>query len=107
MVKVTRKRRSDRKHVIYCAVNVLSGDFYIGLTVVSGQAIKKSVKVRWQKHVSRAKCEAKEWSMCAHIREWGPECFDLKVLDVVRGRKPAHQAEREFIRRLQPTLNTF
>ncbi len=35
MVKVTRKRRSDRKHVIYCAVNVLSGDFYIGLTVLS------------------------------------------------------------------------
>lgn len=102
-----RKRRNDRRHVIYTARNVLSGDLYIGLTVVTGQAVKKSVKVRWQKHVSRAKQEPKQWAFCVAIRTWGPECFELEVLEVIRGRKPAHQRERELIRTLQPSLNTF
>jgi hypothetical protein len=29
------------------------------------------------------------------------------VVEVVRGRKPAHQRERELIAELAPTLNTF
>jgi hypothetical protein len=102
-----RKPRSDRKHAVYCIRNILTDDFYIGITVTNGSAIKRAVKVRFQKHVSRAMVETKDWSFCKAIREWGAECFDHTVLEVVRGRKPAHQRERELIRTLKPTLNTF
>ena len=30
-----------------------------------------------------------------------------QVLEVVRGRKPAHQRERQLIAEFEPTLNTF
>lgn len=101
-----RKKRSDRNHVIYVIENVLTGETYIGLTVVAG-GVKKSCKVRLQKHVSRAKQETKNWALCEAIREWGPECFDIRALSVVRGRKLAHVVERDMIRVYQPTLNTF
>lgn len=102
-----RKRRSDRKHAVYAVVNILTGDCYIGITVTQGAAVKRAVKVRFQKHVSRAKQESKDWSFCRAIREWGAECFEPRVLEVVRGRKAAHQRERELIKTLNPTLNTF
>ena len=56
-----RKKRSDRNHVLYKITCVDTGDSYVGLTVSQGRAFLKSVKVRWQKHVSRAKRENKEW----------------------------------------------
>lgn len=102
-----RKKRCDRKHALYCATNILTGEQYVGLTVINGSAIKRAVKVRWQKHVSRARCEAKAWALCEALRFWGPEAFDLTVLEVVRGRKQAHQREREVIKQTQPELNTF
>ena len=104
---VNRKRRSDRKHAIYRIVNILTGECYIGITVTNGNAVKRAVKVRFQKHVSRAKQESKSWAFCEAIRAWGSECFEPEVLEVVRGRKPAHQRERELIREFNPTLNTF
>jgi len=106
-LRKTRKPRSDRKHAVYRVFNILTGEFYIGITVTNGPAVKRAVKVRFQKHVSRALVETKDWSFCSAIRAWGPECFDYEVLEVVRGRKPAHQRERELIRTLKPTLNTF
>jgi len=53
------KKRCDRNHVIYC-LTAETGDQYIGLTVAQGQAYLRSVKVRVQKHLSRAKRENKE-----------------------------------------------
>lgn len=102
-----RKKRSDRKHALYCATNVLTGERYVGLTVTQGAAVKRAVKVRWQKHVSRAKREAKDWALCKALRFWGAEAFELTVLEVVRGRKQAHQRERQLIAETQPELNTF
>jgi hypothetical protein len=102
-----RKARSDRNHVIYQVTCVDTGDTYIGLTVAKGQAFLRSVKVRVQKHFSRAKVEDKNWSFCEAIRS-NPEAeWRYEVLEVIRGRKPAHQREREFIAEFQPTLNTF
>lgn len=101
-----RKRRSDRNHVIYVIENILTGEQYIGLTVVSG-GVRKSVKVRFQKHVSRAKQETKPWALCEAIRFWGAECFDARALTTVRGRKLAHVAERDLINTYSPSLNTF
>ena len=102
-----RKPRSDRNHVLYRVECVDTGDSYIGLTVAQGQAFLRSVKVRWQKHVSRAMTEDKNWSFCNALRN-NAECeWRYEVLDVVRGRKPAHQSERALIDLFEPTLNTF
>ena len=98
-----RKKRNDRNYVLYR----LSGDGedYIGLTVAVGSAFCRSVKVRVQKHISRAFREGKDWSLCAFLRS--TEVVHYEVLEVVRGRKNAYQRERELIREYSPTLNDF
>jgi len=104
---IKRKPRSDRNHVLYRVECVDTGDSYIGVTVAQGQAFLRSVKVRWQKHVSRAKCENKNWSFCAALRDNADAEWRYEVLEIVRGRKPAHQRERQLIAEYEPTLNTF
>ena len=107
VMMVRKRKRSDRNHVIYRVTCVDTGDAYIGLTVALGQAFLKSVKIRWQKHVSRAKCENKTWNFCNALRMLDDCKWNYEVLEVVRGRKPAHQRERELIAKLRPSLNTF
>ena len=102
-----RKLRSDRTHVLYRVECIDTGDSYIGVTVAIGQAFLRSVKVRWQKHVSRAMNENKNWSFCTAIRDNADAEWRYEVLEVVRGRKPAHQRERQLIAEFSPTLNTF
>lgn len=102
-----RKKRSDRNHVLYKITCVDTGDTYVGLTVAQGQAYLRSVKVRWQKHVSRAKRENKAWELYRFLRENMDANFEYEVVEVVRGRKPAHQRERELISEINPSLNTF
>ena len=84
-----------------------TGDSYVGLTVANGAAYLRSVKVRVQKHLSRAKRENKDWNLYSFLRENEDVSITYEVLEVVRGRKPAHQRERELISELNPTLNTF
>jgi len=102
-----RKKRSDRNHVLYRVICMDTGDSYIGLTVAQGQAFLRSVKVRWQKHVPRAMREDKCWTMCEFLRSNTDAEYRYEVLEIVRGRKPAHQRERILISELSPTLNTF
>jgi hypothetical protein len=102
-----RKKRSDRNYVLYSIWSEDTGDSYIGLTVASGRAFLRSVKVRVQKHWSRAKCESKDWKLYNFLRENESESLDYCVLEVVRGRKNAYQRERELIKEYTPTLNTF
>ena len=101
--EVMRKKRNDRNYVLYRVT--ADGQEYIGLTVAIGRAFLRSVKVRLQKHQSRAKCENKAWAFCEALRV--AESVEYEVLDVVRGRKAAYQLEREYIKEIQPTLNTF
>lgn len=84
-----------------------TGDSYVGLTVADGAAYLRSVKVRVQKHLSRAKRENKDWNLYSFLRDNEDVSITYEVLEVVRGRKPAHQRERELISELNPTLNTF
>ena len=93
--------------MIYQVVCQDTGDAYIGLTVATGRAFLRAVKVRWQKHVSRAIREDKEWTMCQFLRDNTDATYTYQVLEVVRGRKPAHQRERELIAEIGPSLNTF
>ena len=79
----------------------------MGLTVAQGQAFLRSVKVRVQKHLSRARKENHAWSLYTYLRANPEVQIQYEVLEVVRGRKPAYQRERELIAEYQPNLNTF
>ena len=100
-----RKARSDRKHAVYMLANTNTGEYYIGITVC-GQQVRKALKVRIQKHVRRALTENKDWALCASIREHGVDAFAMLLVDVVRGRKPAHAYERDIINNEVPALNS-
>ena len=103
--KATRKRRQDTRHAVYVITNVVTGEQYVGITVV-GQKVQRALRVRMQKHVRRAVTENKPWFLCNSLREYGPEAHTYGVLEFVRGRKPAHARERELIREYQPALNS-
>jgi hypothetical protein len=98
-----RKKRSDRNYILYQLT--VDEQTYIGLTVAIGRAFLRSVKVRVQKHLSRARVENKEWTVCIALKD--AEVIQYEVLEVVRGRKNAYQRERELIYTMEPTLNDF
>ena len=101
-----RKRRSDRTHLVYQLTNTITGEIYIGITVVTGKAYNRSLNERWKRHVSRAIHEDKCWSICESIREHGKEVFKKQILEKIRGKAQAHQRETELIKSLLPQLNT-
>jgi hypothetical protein len=98
-----RKKRNDRNYILYQIT--VDDQTYIGLTVALGSAILRAVKVRVQKHISRAFIENKNWMLCDAIRN--AETIQYEVIEVVRGRKNAYQRERELIAEYNPSLNTF
>ena len=53
-----RKKRNDRNYILYQLT--VDEQTYIGLTVAIGRAFLRSVKVRVQKHLSRARVVNKE-----------------------------------------------
>lgn len=101
----TRKRRQDTKHAVYMLVNTNTAESYIGITVC-GNRVRQALKVRFQKHVRRAVTENKDWALCRSIREHGADAFVMLLVDIVRGRKPAHAVEREIINGHLPELNS-
>jgi len=103
-----RKRRNDRNQAIYMLENTITGEQYIGLTVVSyrGNA-ERTIQRRFLKHVQRAKTENKDWGLSRNIRKYGAEAFIVMLVDVVRGKAAAHKVETALINELQPALNTF
>tara|TARA_B110000503_G_scaffold74192_1_gene114608 strand:+ start:717 stop:1061 length:345 start_codon:yes stop_codon:yes gene_type:complete len=102
-----RKRRSDRTHIVYQLTNETTGQIYIGITVVTGKAFKRSLTERWKRHVSRTKHESHEWPICKSIREYGEQAFTREILHTIRGKKQAHSLETLLIREFQPQLNTI
>ena len=98
-----RKKRSDRRHIVYMLQNVATGDFYIGIT----QGFRKQdLKIRVQKHIRRALTEGKSWTLCDAIRSYGVSEFVAQQLAIVRGKAPAHALERQLIGEYSPTLNS-
>lgn len=100
-----RKRRQDSKHVIYCITNTVTQEQYVGITVC-GQQVKRALKIRMQKHLRRALTENKTWGICQSLRDFGAESHTFGIIEIIRGRKPAHARERELIRNFNPRLNT-
>jgi len=101
----TRKRRSDRNHIIYeLRVNGLN---YIGVTAKTETTINKSVLARAAKHFYRAKTETKNWLLCQELRKLANKNeIEVLVHEVVRGKAEAHRREVELRRALRPALNT-
>lgn len=106
--KRKRKVRNDRMHIIYRLDNNVTGDFYIGISAVIGAARKKTLNERFRRHLSKAMHECKSWKLHKVLRKY-PESnsWTKTIITEVRGRKPAHQLERQFIASQMPTLNTF
>ena len=106
--KNVRKRRSDRNQVIYFIQDKVTLEYYIGLTAMEFKGnIRKTLNRRMQKHMQRALAENKNWGLSRALRERGAERFVYGVIEVVRGKRPAHARETELINTLQPALNTF
>ena len=106
--KNTRKRRTDRNQVIYFIQDNVTLEYYIGLTALSfNGSVFKTLRRRMQKHMQRALSENKDWGLSRALRERGAERFVFGVVEVVRGKRPAHARETELINTLQPSLNTF
>ena len=106
--KIVRKRRTDRNHAIYVITNVLTSEQYVGITAVlfSGN-VKRTLNRRMQKHMQRAMTENKDWGLSKNLREFGAEAFTFGLLEVVRGKRPAHARETILINTVQPAMNTF
>ena len=103
--KPTRKKRTDRNHIIYELV-VPAGN-YIGVTAKTESTVLKSVRARAAKHFYRAKTETKNWELCIALRELGSkDDIEIRIHAIVRGKAPAHKEEVRIRRAVQPTLNT-
>ena len=103
--KPTRKKRTDRTHIIY-ELRVAGGN-YIGVTAKTETTINKSVLARAAKHFYRAKRENKDWALCQALRTLNSkEDIEVLVHETLRGKAVAHKREVELRRILKPTLNT-
>lgn len=103
---MSRKKRSDRNHIIYEIVNTSNGKSYIGITAAIGRRFHYSAKLRLQKHFSRARRENKDWALYRDMRENDQSVYDLFIVDVVRGKALAHQIEVELIKEFNYELNS-
>ena len=106
--KIVRKRRTDRNQVLYYIQDVVTQETYIGLTAMCFAGnVRKTLTRRMQKHMQRALTERKNWGLSRALRECGAERFVFGVIEIVRGKRPAHSRETELINTLRPALNTF
>ena len=104
-METTRKKRSDRNHIIYELV--VNGLNYIGVTAKTESTVLKSVKARAAKHFYRAKKENKNWLLCEELRKLNSKDeIEIKVHEIVRGKAEAHRREVEIRRAVKPILNT-
>ena len=103
--KTTRKKRSDRTHIVYMLV--VNGLRYIGVTAKTETTVLKSVRARAAKHFYRAKTETKDWALCGALRTLNSkEEIEIRVVELLRGKAVAHKREVEIRRELRPELNT-
>ena len=103
--KTSRKKRSDRTHIIYMLV--VGGLRYIGVTAKTESTVLKSVRARAAKHFYRAHTESKDWRLCRALRALqDKQEIEIRVVELLRGKAEAHRREVEIRRAIRPELNT-
>ena len=103
--KPTRKKRTDRNHIIY-ELRVPAGN-YIGVTAKTESTVLKSVRSRAAKHFYRARTENKDWTLCIALRELGSkDDIEIVIHAIIRGKAEAHKEEVKIRRAVKPNLNT-
>lgn len=102
----TRKKRSDRNHIIYLVTCIPTGQQYIGVTVMKGVARKRTLQQRWKAHVYKALTLREIWALPKAIRKHGEDNFTIETLQIVRGKLAAFAAEAQLINELCTELNT-
>lgn len=104
--KITKARAplSCGEHIVYRII-CNDGRAYIGVTSLK-QTVEYSLRTRWIKHVSRAKCDSVNYNLCVAIRELGRDSFKIEPLHVVDTKQKAHDIERYLIDNLNPELNS-
>lgn len=102
---MAKKKRCDRNHAIYMITCQVTGERYIGITVIRGRAFQGSVKARWEGHIYHAMVEMRDYPIQRAIRLHGPESFRCELMKIVRGKQAAHNEEITLIRELKPELN--
>jgi hypothetical protein len=103
---MNRKKRTDRNHIIYELTNVINGKQYLGVTQAIGRRFNYSVLRRFQKHISRAKKENWDWELYKDMRKYGPDVYDVYLIEVVRGKAEVHIKETELLQRYEYKLNS-
>ena len=61
--------------------------------------------IRWKHHVRNALKYEKKTILYDRIREHGPEAWKFEVVEVVRGKQPAHDLELSLIKDAVRALN--
>lgn len=99
------RRRCDRNHVVYQITCLVTGERYVGITVVRGRAFKRSLEIRWRGHLYHALIENRHNPLQQRIREYKEQDFEKEIISVVRGKRRAHKLETEIIKTTKPELN--
>ncbi len=106
MTMTTRKKRTDRNHIVYSIF--IDGAVYIGVTAKTETTVNKSLWSRLSKHWYRRNDPAREhWALYTALRGLTDRSEAvIRVEHIVRGKEAAHKLEREMIRQFRPILNT-
>lgn len=100
-----RRARSDSTYIIY-EMSDARGETYIGVTRKTESTVDRSVRQRWRRHLSRARCEQRDWTLYQYLRSGALEGqWWFRVLETLRGRLAAYRREIEVVAELEPTLN--
>lgn len=101
-----RKRRSDRNHLIYEIRCILTDEHYIGVTVMKGNNIKRTLAQRWKAHQYKAFKLNEPWTLPVAVREYGEDAFEVTPVKVIRGKADAFAFEADLINNTLPILNS-
>lgn len=78
--------------IAYLAKCRVSGKLYVGITT-------HSLRARWTSHIAESRNKSR-WLISKAIRKYGPESFELTVLEECDCRESLHAAEMRWIARL-------
>lgn len=76
--------------IVYKATNRENGKSYIGIT-------SRTAEVRWEEHLSRARCGMRRSRLYDAIRKYGDSAFDLEVVAAADSEDEARTLECHYI----------